>query len=103
MEGALGTIIGGVVLGAAVGALGRLVLPGKQDISLGVMISIGFVGAIIGGVLAQIIGVRETDGIDWIKLALQVGTAAFFVAVYERWRESRSPEQPVASAAEGDQ
>ncbi len=82
MEGVLGSIIGGLVLGLIIGPLGRLVLPGKQNISLGMTIVIGAIAAIAGGFLADALGVGDTSGIDWIKLFIQVGLAAVGVAVY---------------------
>lgn len=76
------SIIGGLILGLIIGPLGRLVLPGKQDVSLGMTILIGAAAAIIGGLIADAIGVGETPGIDWIKLAIQVGLAALGVSLY---------------------
>jgi uncharacterized membrane protein YeaQ/YmgE (transglycosylase-associated protein family) len=82
MGDVLSTIVWGLVAGIIIGPLARLVLPGKQNISLLMTIVIGAVGAILGGFLADAIGVSETDGIDWIKLAIQVGVAAVAVLVY---------------------
>lgn len=82
MEGVVGTIIGGLLLGVIIGPLGRLVLPGKQDISLGMTILIGAAAAIVGGFIADALGVGDTSGIDWIKLAIQVGLAAVGVVLY---------------------
>jgi uncharacterized membrane protein YeaQ/YmgE (transglycosylase-associated protein family) len=45
-------------------------------------ILIGAVGAILGGFLADAIGVGDTAGIDWIKIAIQVGVAAVVVLIY---------------------
>jgi uncharacterized membrane protein YeaQ/YmgE (transglycosylase-associated protein family) len=82
MGDVLGTIIGGLLAGIIIGPLARLVLPGKQNISVGMTILIGAVGALIGGFIAQWLGVGETDGIDWIKHAIQVGVAALVVILY---------------------
>lgn len=82
MEGVIGSIIGGLILGVIIGPLGRLVLPGKQNISLGMTIIIGAVAAIVGGLIADALNVGDTSGIDWIKLFIQVGLAAVGVAVY---------------------
>lgn len=65
-----------LVVGVIIGALGRLVVPGKQRISLLWTIVIGIVAALVGTLLAGVIGVDDTRGIDWIELALQVGLAA---------------------------
>ena len=82
MSAVLWTIVGALIAGVIIGPLGRLVLPGKQNISLGMSIIIGAVAALVGGFIAQALGVGDTSGIDWIKLAIQVGLAAVGVAFY---------------------
>ena len=82
MGDVLGTIFGGLIAGIIIGPLARLVLPGKQDISLGMTIVVGAVGAIVGGFIAQALGVGETPGIDWIKHAIQVAVAAVATVLY---------------------
>jgi uncharacterized membrane protein YeaQ/YmgE (transglycosylase-associated protein family) len=82
MGDVLGTIIGGLLAGIIIGPLARLVMPGKQNISLIVTIVIGAVGAIAGGFIADALEVGTTDGIDWIKLAIQVGVAVVVVLIY---------------------
>jgi uncharacterized membrane protein YeaQ/YmgE (transglycosylase-associated protein family) len=76
------TIVGALFAGIIIGPLARLALPGKQDISIiGTIIS-GAVGALVGGAIAQVLGVGDTAGIDWIKLALQVAAGAVAVVGY---------------------
>lgn len=82
MGDVLSTIVWGLVAGIIIGPLARLVLPGKQNISLVMTVVVGAVGAILGGFIAEAIGIADTDGIDWIKLAIQVGVAAVAVLVY---------------------
>jgi uncharacterized membrane protein YeaQ/YmgE (transglycosylase-associated protein family) len=82
MGDVVATLVGGLIAGIIIGPLARLVLPGKQNISIGMTILLGAVGAILGGFLADAIGVGETDGIDWIKIAIQVGVAAVVVLIY---------------------
>jgi uncharacterized membrane protein YeaQ/YmgE (transglycosylase-associated protein family) len=76
------TIVGALFAGLIIGPLARLVIPGKQDISLFGTIASGAVGALVGGSVAQLLGVGDTAGIDWIKLALQVGAGALAVFGY---------------------
>jgi len=78
----IGTIIGALLAGLIIGPLARLVLPGKQDISLFGTIVAGAVGALAGGALANLLGVGETRGIDWIQLALSVAAGALAVTGY---------------------
>jgi uncharacterized membrane protein YeaQ/YmgE (transglycosylase-associated protein family) len=69
-------IITALFVGLIIGALGRLVVPGKQNISIWWTLGIGIVAAFVGTFLASVIGVADTSGIDWIELVLQVGLAA---------------------------
>ncbi len=73
-------IITAIVIGLIIGALGRLVVPGKQNIPIWLTILIGIVAAIIGTFIASALGVNDTKGIDWIELLIQVILAAVGVA-----------------------
>ncbi|HSL08860.1 MAG TPA: GlsB/YeaQ/YmgE family stress response membrane protein [Pseudonocardiaceae bacterium] len=86
-------IISALVIGLIIGALARLVLPGKQSIPIWLTILIGAIGALLGTVVAQYLGVAVTAGIDWIEIVLQVAVAAVGVALvsgaYNRRRLNR--------------
>src|SRR5215216_2331750 len=77
----LGLIISAIVVGLIIGALGRLVLPGRQDMPIWLTIVIGIVAALIGSLIASALGVGDTNGIDWIKLIIQVALAALGVSL----------------------
>lgn len=49
-----------LIIGAVVGALGRLVLPGRQRIAIWLTIVIGIVAALVGTLLAGLLGVADT-------------------------------------------
>ena len=84
-------IITAIVIGLVIGALGRLVVPGKQDIPIWLTMLIGVVAAIIGTFIAAALGVADTPGIDWIELILQVALAAAGVAIIAGARSRRRP------------
>jgi uncharacterized membrane protein YeaQ/YmgE (transglycosylase-associated protein family) len=86
----IGVIISAIVVGAIIGALGRLVVPGRQNISIWLTIAIGIVAALVGGLIAQALGVGNTKGIDWIKLIIQIALAAIGVALVAGRARSRS-------------
>ena len=75
-------IISAIIVGAIIGALGRLVVRGRQNISIVATIVIGIIAALIGTFIANALGVGNTNGIDWIKLAIQVVLAAVGVTLY---------------------
>lgn len=68
------SILGAIIIGAVIGALGRLVLPGRQDIGIVLTVIVGIVAALIG---TFIVGpLRDTDGIDWVEIIVQIALAA---------------------------
>ncbi|WP_035857620.1 GlsB/YeaQ/YmgE family stress response membrane protein [Cryptosporangium arvum] len=75
-------IIMALIIGAIVGALGRLVVPGKQHLPIWLTIVVGIIAAFLGTALARAIGIpTATSGIDWRELAVQVVLAAVGVAL----------------------
>ncbi|MGH3645843.1 MAG: GlsB/YeaQ/YmgE family stress response membrane protein [Micromonosporaceae bacterium] len=75
----LWTIIGALVLGTILGIIGRLIVPGKQNIPWWLTIGVGILAAFVGGWIYQTMGGGATGGIDWIKLLIQIVVAAVFV------------------------
>lgn len=77
----IGSILGAIVIGAVIGTIGRLLLPGRQPIGWILTIVVGIVAALIGTALAQVMGVATTPGIDWIELLMQILLAVVGVAL----------------------
>jgi uncharacterized membrane protein YeaQ/YmgE (transglycosylase-associated protein family) len=77
----VGLIIGSIFFGIILGPLARLVLPGRQAIGIGWTIGAGFIGALVGGILADAIGLADTnDNIDWLRILVQLICAVVAVA-----------------------
>jgi uncharacterized membrane protein YeaQ/YmgE (transglycosylase-associated protein family) len=74
-------IITALIVGLIIGALGRLVVPGRQNIPIWLTMVIGVVAALLGTVIARAVGVADTKGVDWIELLFQVVLAAVGVAL----------------------
>ena len=51
----LGLIITIIVVGLIAGALARLIVPGKQNMSIGMTIVIGIIGSFVGGFLGYLL------------------------------------------------
>ncbi|SFJ51785.1 hypothetical protein SAMN05421835_10666 [Amycolatopsis sacchari] len=77
----IGGIISAIVVGLIIGALGRLLAPGKQSIPIWLTIVIGIIAAFIGTAIARGIGYADTDGIDWLEVLTQVVLAAIGVSL----------------------
>jgi len=74
-------IITALIVGLIIGALGRLVVPGRQNIPIWLTMLIGVGAALLGTVIARSIGVADTSGLDWTELLIQVILAAVGVAL----------------------
>ena len=70
-----------LIEGLVIGVLGKLVAPGRNRTPLWLTVLIGIAGAIAGNILSNVLGVRHTGGVDWIRHLLQVGAAAVLVSV----------------------
>jgi len=87
----IGLIIGSLIFGIILGPLARLVLPGRQAIGIGWTIGAGFIGALVGGLVANAVGLSDTkDNIDWIRILIQLGCAVVAVAAIASWKGSQS-------------
>jgi uncharacterized membrane protein YeaQ/YmgE (transglycosylase-associated protein family) len=75
-------IIGVIIAGAIIGALAKLVMPGKQAGGIIITIVLGIIGVIIGYYLAAALGVEATNGIDWIRWIISIIVAVVLIAIY---------------------
>jgi uncharacterized membrane protein YeaQ/YmgE (transglycosylase-associated protein family) len=73
----VGFILGLVLMGLIVGALARLLVPGRDRMSVPATILLGIVGSILGGVLARY--VFDADGGASFVLALVTTIVLLFV------------------------
>jgi uncharacterized membrane protein YeaQ/YmgE (transglycosylase-associated protein family) len=71
----VGGIFSALLAGIVIGALGRLIIPGRQAIGWILTFAVGLVGAFVGGFLAQGMGVDRW----WQVLVFQVVVAAVLV------------------------
>lgn len=78
---AVSGILTAIIFGLVIGALGRLVVPGKQSIPIWLTLLIGVVGALLGTVIARAIGLYDGSGWSWWLLLFQVIVAAIGVAL----------------------
>ncbi len=75
-------IISAIIIGLIIGALGRLVVPGRQAIPIWLTIIIGIIAAFIGAAIATALGYTNANGgIPWIEIIIQVILAAIGVSI----------------------
>ncbi|MFF4348169.1 GlsB/YeaQ/YmgE family stress response membrane protein [Streptomyces sp. NPDC001530] len=78
-----------LVIGAVIGVLGRLVVPGRQHIGLIWTILVGILAALAGAAIADALDVADTKGVDWIEWLIQIALAAVGVVAVARAKARR--------------
>ncbi len=76
-------MIGFIVFGLVVGALARLIKPGKQNLSLLATLGLGLVGSVIGGTIAWLIGTGDILELDFIGSVVAIVAAVALVGTAE--------------------
>jgi len=74
------------IAGLIIGALARLILPGKQSMGWGLTMLIGVVSAIVGGLIWNAI-FSGNEGVAWIGSII---VAIIIIVIYERMVASRT-------------
>ncbi|GAA2053555.1 GlsB/YeaQ/YmgE family stress response membrane protein [Williamsia deligens] len=79
----IGTIISAIVVGLIVGALARLILPGKQNIGVIMTIILGILGSLIGSWVTYKVGYDNANG-GWEVVPFVVGivVAAILIGLF---------------------
>jgi uncharacterized membrane protein YeaQ/YmgE (transglycosylase-associated protein family) len=87
----IGSIILAIIVGAIIGVVARLVMPGKQNIGMIMTVVLGAVGGLIGSAVAAQFGYHNANGgVAWIPFFIGVGAAVILIAIYESLTGRRS-------------
>lgn len=76
-------MIGFIIAGLIIGALARLIKPGKQNLSLLMTLLLGLVGSIIGGTIANLLGTGNIFELNVLGFIVSVIAAALLIGVAE--------------------
>jgi uncharacterized membrane protein YeaQ/YmgE (transglycosylase-associated protein family) len=76
-------MIGFIVFGLVVGALARLLKPGKQNLSLLATLGLGLVGSVIGGTVAWLLGTGNIWELDFLGAVVAIIAAVALVGTAE--------------------
>ena len=82
-------MIGFIVAGLIIGALARLLKPGKQHIGLLWTLLLGLVGSVIGGTIANLLGTGDIMELNVIGFVVAVIASLLLLGVAETLAGSR--------------
>ena len=76
-------MIGFIVAGLIIGALARLIKPGKQNLSILATLGLGLVGSVIGGVIAWLLGTGSIWELNILGFILAVVASVLLIGTAE--------------------
>ncbi|MBW8173924.1 hypothetical protein K0651_12780 [Ornithinimicrobium sp. Arc0846-15] len=76
-------MLGFLVAGLIIGALARLIKPGKQGLSLVMTLVLGIAGTILGGLVASFFGTGDIMELNILGFILAVVFAVLLIGVAE--------------------
>ncbi len=76
-------MIGFIVAGLIIGALARLLKPGRQNLGWIATLLLGLVGSVIGGVIASLLGTGDIFELNVFGFIVAVVAAVLLVGVAE--------------------
>ena len=89
-------MIGAILLGIVAGYLGRLIMPGRQEIGFIVTTLLGIAGALVGFfVFTELLGIGDNEAFDLGGLVGAVIGVVLILFLYERFVDRGARGTPV--------
>lgn len=82
-------MFGFIVAGLIIGALARLIKPGRQNLGLVATLLLGLAGSVIGGVVANLLGTGDIFELNVLGFIVAVIAAVALIGVAEGLAGSR--------------
>ena len=76
-------IIGFIVWGLIIGAVARLIKPGRQNLTILATLGLGLVGSVIGGLIASLIGTGHIFELDFLGVVFAVIASVLLIGTAE--------------------
>jgi uncharacterized membrane protein YeaQ/YmgE (transglycosylase-associated protein family) len=90
-------MIGFVIAGLVIGALARLIKPGKQNLSVWMTLLLGLAGSVIGGVVANLLGTGSIWELNVLGFVVAVVAAVALIGVFEGFSHRGANARPHAN------
>jgi uncharacterized membrane protein YeaQ/YmgE (transglycosylase-associated protein family) len=78
-------VVAWALWGLVVGAVARLLLPGRQRLGIVLTVVLGVIGSLLGGLFAtEVIDIADADEFDFGSFLIAVATSVLLLAIYQR-------------------
>ncbi len=80
-------ILSWIVMGLIVGALAKLIMPGKDPGGFFITVLLGIAGAFVGGFLGSLLGLGAVTGLNAGSILLAVGGAVLILFAHRKLKQ----------------
>ncbi len=77
-------MIGFIVFGLVVGVAARLLVPGRQHLSIWMTVLLGLIGSVVGGLVANALGTGDIFELNVLGAIVAIATAILLIIVGDR-------------------
>ncbi len=77
-------MIGFIVFGLVVGLLARLLVPGRQELSLWMTLLLGVIGSVVGGIVANALGTGDIFELNFLGAVVAIAASVVLIVIGER-------------------
>ncbi len=77
-------MIGFIVFGLVVGILARVVVPGRQHLSVGMTLILGLVGSAVGGIVDDALGAGDMFELNVVGSIVAIAAAVVLIVAADR-------------------
>ena len=77
-------MIGFIVFGLVVGIVARLLVPGRQQLSLAMTVLLGVIGSVVGGIVANALGTGDVFELNVVGSLVAIAASVVLVVIGER-------------------
>ena len=86
-------MVGSLIAGLIIGAIARLIKPGRQNLGILATLGLGLVGSLIGGTIAWLIGTGSIWELDFLGFVFAVVAAVLLIGTAEALTGKGSPKE----------
>ena len=72
------------MFGLVVGVLARLLVPGRQELSLAMTVLLGVIGSVVGGVVANALGTGDVFELNFVGSIVAIAASVVLIVIGER-------------------